>query len=173
MGLVEQLVQINTDMLSQLVLDIVTKHPNVDVEQLVLKAVSLKLLNASGAATIYANLPKRTLRVVESEFGHFVVTPDKLILDLETKCVIGQEDLNGKFQKLTKDTIQLCNKYKLRYELPFNLETESPLSLHSTKGEGGGSEPGIERDIESESERDIKRDLGLGHAVSSDEEEDE
>lgn len=163
MGLVEQLVEINTNMLSELVVDIANKHPNVDVEQIVLKAVSLKLLDASGAATIYANLPKRVLRVVESEFGNFVVTPDKLILDLETKCVVGKEDVNGKFEKLTKETIQLCHKYKLRYELPLNLESSEENSLDPQSRRNPGSKC---------DERDIIRDLGLGHVISSDEEDE-
>jgi hypothetical protein len=164
MSLVEKLVEINTNMLSELVVDIANKHPNVDVEQIVLKAISLKLLDASGAAMIYANLPKRALRVVKSEFGHFVVTPDKLILDLETKCVVGKEDVNGNFEKLTKETIQLCHKYKLRYELPLNLESSEENNTTDT--------PRSRRNLVSKcDEKDIIKDLGLGHAISSDEED--
>ena len=167
MGLVEQLMEINTNMLSKFMLDIVKRHPTVDVEQIVLKAVSLKLLDAVGAAAIYASFPKRALTVVESEFGHFVVTPDKLILDLETKCVVGKENANGNFEMLTKETIQLCHKYKLRYELPLNLESyELPLNLESF-------EKASEITRSECNERDIIKNLGLGHAVSSDEDEDE
>lgn len=164
MGLLEKLMEINTNMLSELIVDIANKHPSVDVEQIVLKVISLKLLDASGAATIYANLPKRALRVVESEFGHFVVTPDKLIFNLETKCVVGKENVNGKFEKLTKKTIQLCHKYKLRYELPLNLESSEENNTIGT--------PRSRNSRSKCDERDIIKDLGLGHAISSEEDDE-
>jgi alpha-N-acetylglucosamine transferase len=45
-------------------------------------------------------------------------------MNLTTKIVVGVENKSGEVLPLTKDLIDVCKKYKIRYEVPLNLNLE-------------------------------------------------
>ena len=58
-----------------------------------------------------------------NKFGHVINKETGLVFDVKSNMIIGRED--GKnITPLTKDDINLCNKYKLQYQLPLNLNDE-------------------------------------------------
>ena len=58
-----------------------------------------------------------------NKFSHVINKETGLVFDVKSNMIIGRED--GKnITPLTKDDINLCNKYKLQYQLPLNLNDE-------------------------------------------------
>jgi hypothetical protein len=62
-----------------------------------------------------------TLNVRRNGFGNFEHQTTGLVLDPQTKCVYGKQIDDGSIADLTADDIDQCNKYKMNYILPENL----------------------------------------------------
>lgn len=62
-----------------------------------------------------------TLNVRRNGFGNFEHQSTGLVLDPQTKCVFGKQMEDGSVADLTPDDIDQCNKYKMNYILPENL----------------------------------------------------
>lgn len=84
---------------------------------------------------IFDSIQKQNLiiKVKKSQYSNYIVFVDssnpefndlnqsKLILIPSTKVIIGFEGLNGQIESLNKDLIEICHRYKLRFEMPLNL----------------------------------------------------
>jgi len=78
---------------------------------------------------------------------------NKFVMDIRSKTVVGVENFKGEVEPLNKCLIEVCHKYKLRYELPLNLNIGDEL---------------VDAVISDEI-----RELGLNYAESDSEESDE
>lgn len=62
----------------------------------------------------YLNEQKKII-VRKNEFGNFIYPKNNLIIDKETKTVIGKQNENGTLDKLTDEDIELCKLYNLKW----------------------------------------------------------
>lgn len=90
------------------IIDVMKKPTKKDEtkDEKVLKKISPKVI-----------VPRR------NEFGNYMHAETKLVFDKITKLVIGRQMDNGEIAILNKDDIENCNKYKLAYVLPENLDS--------------------------------------------------
>jgi hypothetical protein len=108
---------------------------------------------------------KQIIKVVKSPFLNYILVPElsnhkfddlkknKFVMDIELQCIIGIENLKGEIQPLTKELIEVCHKYKLKFRVPLNLNNDD-----------------IDDDIVINNEI---HGLGLNYAESEDEENEE
>lgn len=59
------------------------------------------------------------IRVAQSAHGNYVY--DGLVIDKGTRMVVGIETADGKIGPLTKDGIDKCHRYKLKFAIPINM----------------------------------------------------
>ncbi|ABF82113.1 hypothetical protein MIV083L [Invertebrate iridescent virus 3] len=111
---------------------------------------------------------KATIIVRKSQWSNYVLTvPDEchndenltdliesnFVMDVTTKTIVATETKDGALRPLNRETIDICNKHKLRYEVPLN------LNLYD-------NEDSTDAALVTEME-----ELGLTYASSDDEEE--
>lgn len=85
-----------------------------------------------------------------NKFGHVINKETGLVFDVKSNMIIGRED--GKnITPLTKDDINLCNKYKLQYQLPLNLNDEDDEDVEDAEDE---EEDDVDVDVEDDDEVD-------------------
>lgn len=65
----------------------------------------------------------QTVQIKKNAFGNFEHSETGLIFDKNSQKVIGRQSSGGKVDSLTDDDIELCNKYKFKYDIPENLNT--------------------------------------------------
>ena len=68
---------------------------------------------------------RNKIKFVRSRFGNHAF--EGLVLNTSTELVIGFEQEDGSIRDLTPEDIDLCNKYKLLYEMPENLDAKQDL----------------------------------------------
>jgi len=91
--------------------------------------------------------------IKKNKFGNFVHEPSQLVFKREEKRVIGKQLEDGTISKITKEVIELCHKYKFRYDTPDN--------LNDTDDEGdidGDEEEDEEENIEGDEEEEDMSD---------------
>jgi len=129
--------------LDSLVVFILEKNPNASrdriyhkIKELQFYGVNKPIKHASILDSITAQIS--TIKVKKSKFKNYTCkmsdttgynfndfNSKKFILDITTKTIIGTENLKGEVEQLTKPLIELCHKYKLKYELPLNLNLDN------------------------------------------------
>lgn len=62
------------------------------------------------------------IRVKKNTYGHREHAPTKLVFN-DDRMVFGVQKDDGSVGELTPELIDECNKYKFRYKLPLNLDT--------------------------------------------------
>ena len=92
------------------------------------------------------DLSMNSIIIKKNKFGNYVHLPSKFVFSKENKCVIGKEDSNGAVLQLDKEDINICNKYKFKYNLPDDLNT--------AKGDDGDEIDDIIDDEEEDEEED-------------------
>jgi len=130
--------------LSQLVTFILEKHPSANKDQIDLKisellndALTLTVgpLKVKTTHNILNSIQEQnlTIKVKKSHYSNYILSLDtinhefndlnqaKLVIVPSTKVVIGFEGLNGQIEPLNKELIEICHRYKLRFEVPLNL----------------------------------------------------
>lgn len=115
---------------------ILFKNPHANKTQINHKLKELGLFRicpkTSITQTIESKRPKLT--VIKSKAGNYILQGDqnhifedlrknKFVLDLTTKKISGIENCNGEIEPLSKSLIEICHKYKLKYDIPLNLNT--------------------------------------------------
>lgn len=128
---------------------IVEKNPSIDQGQVWRKMVDLGFCESRSkvkkAAVKSRAVEERavnragnrmTIKVKKSDRGNFILSASSsdtifddlnesfLVMDLTTKNVIGFQNSSGEIASLNKNLIGLCNKYKLRFKWPLNLNTD-------------------------------------------------
>lgn len=63
-------------------------------------------------------------KVSKNSFGNHEHAQTGLVLDKDTKKIIGTQNPKGHIDPLTDEGIEICNKYKLQYVLPENLNAK-------------------------------------------------
>ncbi|CCV01858.1 hypothetical protein IIV22A_014R [Invertebrate iridescent virus 22] len=119
---------------------VLSKNPNANRGQINHKINELGLFKSKpqNSKTVINSLMvnKPVLTVVKTETGNYILQgnnnpifkdlkKNKFVLNLTTKKVIGIENLNGEIEPLNKSLIEICHKYKLKYEIPLNLNTSN------------------------------------------------
>ncbi|ADO00475.1 hypothetical protein WIV_gp131 [Wiseana iridescent virus] len=129
--------------LTSLVDFILSKNPNADKGKINHKISQLGLFQQKKVipriqTKLIDKLVERyqiKLKVKKTTFGNYVVYSDendpkfedlqtnKFVLSLGSKTIIGIENANGEVEPLNKVLVEVCHKYKLKYEMPLNLNT--------------------------------------------------
>jgi len=68
-----------------------------------------------------------TIAIRKNQFGNHEDPNTSFVFDRKTKKVIGKQNDDGTIQDLSKEDINICNKNKYEYVLPFNLDKQSKL----------------------------------------------
>jgi len=164
----DELNKIIHDKLMQLIDFVLEKNPNVKRVDINRKTKELNLrITAKNTQKVVNTIidQKSIIKVHKSQFSNYVLFLDdndhfddlkkyKLVMDINTHTITGTENSNGSIEPLTKEQIEMCHKYKIKYEVPLNLNTSD--------------EPDQDNVIANE-----MHGLGLNHAESESEEEEE
>ena len=84
-------------------------------------------------------------KVSKNSFGNHEHASTGLVLDKDTKKIIGTQNPKGHIDPLTDEGIEICNKYKLQYVLPENLNTKKATVVEELPDE---DEEDVGEDIE-------------------------
>ena len=118
---------------------IIQNHPHISkdhfhhkIKQLGLPCIFKPTIKLNDTPII-KTVKKSNLVVVvkKSIFSNFILTADEgdfedlrdqnLVIDISTKIIVGSEDSEGHVIPLNKQLIEVCDKYKLKYQIPLNL----------------------------------------------------
>ena len=69
------------------------------------------------------------IQIRRNSFGNFEHQETRLVFNKETQEVIGKQNDDGTLSDLTKEDIEMCNKYKFKYVLPENLNKQTSLDI--------------------------------------------
>jgi hypothetical protein len=105
------------------------------------------------------------IKVRRSEHSNYVLYPpshvrfddlveNKLVMNINNRTIIGIENSKGEIEPLNKNLIEICHKYKLKFEIPLNLNVEDDETSDVI-------------------DADEIRKLGLSYKIEEDEDEDE
>lgn len=86
------------------------------------------------------------IHIRTNKFGNLEHFETGLIFDKENKIVIGKQDSSGSIKELSKNDIEICNKFHFEYEMPSNLEDE--FSVKTLKASDTLEEDEVEDDDE-------------------------
>ena len=89
------------------------------------------------------------IQIKKNKYGNFEHTETGLLYDNKTAKIYGKQNSDGSVEKLTKDDIDTCNKYKFSYIIPDNLDTVD---------DDGDDEVVIEDDVYEEEEEEEEED---------------
>ena len=101
------------------------------------------------------------IEVRKNKFGNMEHFETGLVFDKDSSFVVGVQNTNGKIDSLTDKTIELCKKFKFKYNLPENLSVDK--GLNSVKVEELDEEDEEELDEEDieEEEEDLDNEVDL------------
>jgi hypothetical protein len=71
----------------------------------------------------------QTVQIKKNSFGNFEHVETGLVFDRITQKVMGKQNANGKIDCLNDNDIETCNKFKFKYDLPENLNTNTKSSV--------------------------------------------
>ena len=101
-----------------------------------------------------------TIQIRKNEFGNYVHSETQFIFSKDTQQVIGKQEDNGEISDLTKNDIDICNKYKFAYILPENLNEKNIDDIKIQEMEDNEeNEENEENLIEEELEDDEEEEL--------------
>jgi hypothetical protein len=120
-----------------LVEDISLKYPNVD-KDIIYHKINKLFPKKSNDLVQKIKETKPVIKVKKSKFSNYILimpngehdhtfselSSNNFVMNLTTKVVVGVENKRGEVLPLTKDLIDVCKKYKIRYEVPLNLNLE-------------------------------------------------
>ena len=64
-----------------------------------------------------------TISISRNKFGNYEHSETLFVFNNKNKKVIGKQNADGTISNLTKDDIDICNKYKFGFEIPENLDS--------------------------------------------------
>jgi hypothetical protein len=97
-------------------IDSITKYDNNSKEKVPEKENIIKKL--------VAKIP--TIPIKKNTFGNLEHQETSFVFDKDKK-VFGKQNENGNIDQLSKEDINICNKYKFSYHIPDNLDKKSSL----------------------------------------------
>ena len=69
------------------------------------------------------------IQIKKNKFGNFEHSDTSLLYDNKSEKIYGKQNPDGSIAKLTKDDIDLCNKYKFSYVIPENLDNDDDVEV--------------------------------------------
>ena len=103
------------------------------------------------------NLSLNSIVIKKNEYNNYVHIPTSFVFNKDTKCVIGKEVEEGQIVQLNKNDINICNKYKFKYNIPDDLNND-----------GNESEDDIDDILEDDSDGEVEDEEGDDVEVESD-----
>lgn len=88
----------------------------------------------------------QTVQIKKNSFNNFEHVETGLVFDRVTQKVLGKQNKSGKIDPLTDADIEICNKFKFKYDIPENL---------NSNGKGGVAIEGLEEDEDDTETGDI------------------
>lgn len=107
-----------------------------------------KVSNTKVIKNIIGNKPAIPVR--RNQFGNYEHAETSLIFNNSDRNVIGKQLEDGTVAELTKEDINICNKFKFPYKLPENLDKKGDLDDVKIEELDGDSEEIIEEELESD-----------------------
>ena len=106
------------------------------------------------APTIIKNVQStiQTIQISKNSFGNFEHNDTKFVFDRHSQEVIGKQKEDGTVSPLTDEDIDECNKYKFKYVIPKNLNTNKTKVIIDELGEDEIDENQIGEILEEEEE---------------------
>ena len=104
------------------------------------------------APTIIKNVQStiQTIQISKNSFGNFEHSDTKFVFDRHSQEVIGKQKEDGTVSPLTDEDIDECNKYKFKYVIPKNLNTNKTKVIIDELGEDEIDENQIGEILEEE-----------------------
>ena len=103
---------------------------------------------------ISATIPLINIR--RNKFNNFEDINTGFVFDNLSKKVIGKQSANGTVLELTKEDINICNKYKFQFVLPSNLDKNTKVEdvkvEELEEDDGEGDDEIVEEEVEVEAE---------------------
>ena len=119
---------------------VIEKNQNASKDVIYRKIYHLNILNENGPFV-------PIIQVRKSKYSNYILVPssnhhllndlieNKLVININTKTIIGIENSTGEIEPLNKQLLKMCNKYKLKAEIPLNLNEASDDVSDVIKGE--------------------------------------
>jgi hypothetical protein len=85
------------------------------------------------------------IEIKKNKFGNFEHSDTSLLYDNKSDKIYGKQNPDGTIAKLTKDDIDICNKYKFSYVIPENLDNDDDVEVEYEE---------VDADAEAEVEAD-------------------
>jgi hypothetical protein len=102
----------------------------------------------------------QTVQIKKNSFGNFEHPDTGLVFDRINQKVIGKQNKNGNIDTLTDEDVELCNKYKFKYDIPENLNNGVKNSI-SIEGLDEEDEDDEGEDIINEAEELLEEEEEL------------
>lgn len=109
------------------------------------------------------------IQIRRNSFGNFEHQETRLVFNKETQEVIGKQNDDGTLSDLTKEDIEMCNKYKFKYVLPENLNKQT--SLDNVKIDEMEDDEDEDEEDEDETKENSSNELEINDEEDEDEEE--
>lgn len=98
------------------------------------------------------------IEIKKNKFGNFEHSDTSLLYDNKSDKIYGKQNSDGTIAKLTKDDIDLCNKYKFSYVIPENLDNDDDAEVEyeeiEVDADAEADDDAIEEEYEEEEEED-------------------
>jgi len=104
------------------------------------------------------------IEIKKNKFGNFEHSDTSLLYDNKSDKIYGKQNSDGTVAKLTKDDIDLCNKYKFSYVIPENLDNDDDAEVEYEE---------IEIDADAEAEADAEDDVAEEEYEEEEDEDEE
>lgn len=118
------------------------------------------------------------INIRRNKFNNYEDINTGFVFDNLSKKVIGKQNADGTVSELSKEDINICNKYKFQFVLPSNLDKNSRVEdvkvdeLEEEEGEGD-DEIVVEEEVEVEGEVDIIDEIDEGGSDIEDDDVEE
>lgn len=108
---------------------------------------------------LVAKIPNISIK--RNKFDNYEHCETSFVFNNKEKKVYGKQNSDGSVSPLTKEDIDLCNKYKFAYYIPENLDKKNNLDEDDVEVEDVDNEVEEEEDdVELELDDDVEDDIG-------------
>lgn len=142
-------------------LDLLEKEEKTEKKEEVIEKSSSS--SKSSSLQILKSISEKTekIEIRKNKFGNMEHFETSLVFDKESSYVIGVQNTNGKIDSLTDKTIELCKKFKFKYNLPENLSVDKGLNSVKVEELDEEDEEELDEDDIEEEEEDLENEIDL------------
>lgn len=113
---------------------------------------------------------KPPIALHRNKFGNFEHTETRFVFNNKTEKVYGKQNDNGSVSSLTPEDIDICNKFKFLYDIPFNLSSSNNAVVDKAVLELDEEEE-VEVEVEEEEEEAEEEEEELEIEIEIEEED--